>query len=806
MCILCVVQRWSRRVASMLPWLVVPLLALWILSQLLPPNLRFEITSPRLACVLVLLVTLFWYEVLMPKLSIWRARRSARLRERRRTQAIELQKLRRTATRRCRNCQTPYRDQTPGGGGKFMCSYCGHVSRRPVLDLPGWPDWSVECGGSGDGRCLTEKSYSGAHRAVYSVVFSVGFCVGWVVAKVFRVGQRDGGLDGEGKGLSSRRGENGGSFQESRMEKARRKAEEKRQARMERELLEEEERKQREEMAKLVEERRKLRDEMLEAERGHSKGCLNQDTSRKETERRNRERRRVEKDKGSSRSNSDGEDPKRRLMSGEGEKKREFDKKGEMERHRVLVESVRSQAESKSRYLDRVKGTFLSSSRGFNGPAFFGRNAQCAAAAKANKPATGFVNHGRKRDPHSSGSATATVNGDTRPAGTDLQPRIPAPKKGWHQLFTHSSAVSPDPDTNTTNFVNHNGHLEAMSATDCTVLPYDNGFNFGGPLPLSAYCSPNGSSNGKLFSHVGDESTFNPFKEPSQSSPLEDSELFEDPCYVPDPVLLPGHVSESLDKFPLYLGNGFVQDKMVEGPHILKKVAALPELNKPSPIESPLSKLRVSEEKQGSNTPAPQKSHSSNLNESSNAQTWQMWGTPLSQDGLGLAGQSSSWFSPLMQNREAVIHPLAQGPLIPQIGKDNPSLPSICTQKVCGDNHQDCRTFSPIGPCLKGNDQWVHNSPFQSPLLAEGESHFLPLDLIDNIARNEVTSGSPKSNSSAFTYPVEVLPANGWSMEEWVFRSMKEGENSTIPVRPPNIGGLFSTSPDVQSVWSYNYQ
>ncbi|KAI9122982.1 hypothetical protein K1719_005871 [Acacia pycnantha] len=28
----------------------------------------------------------------------------------------------------------PYRDQNPGGV-RFMCSYCGHISKRPVLDL-----------------------------------------------------------------------------------------------------------------------------------------------------------------------------------------------------------------------------------------------------------------------------------------------------------------------------------------------------------------------------------------------------------------------------------------------------------------------------------------------------------------------------------------------------------------------------------------------------------------------------------------------------------------------------------------------
>ncbi|GLT55758.1 hypothetical protein SLA2020_288510 [Shorea laevis] len=88
MCLLCVIQKWSRRVATMLPWLVIPLIGLWVaLSQLLPPAFRFDITSTRLACVFVLLVTLFWYEVLMPQLSARRVTRNARLREKKRSEA-----------------------------------------------------------------------------------------------------------------------------------------------------------------------------------------------------------------------------------------------------------------------------------------------------------------------------------------------------------------------------------------------------------------------------------------------------------------------------------------------------------------------------------------------------------------------------------------------------------------------------------------------------------------------------------------------------------------------------------------------
>jgi len=86
----------------MMPWLVIPLIILWALSQMLPPGFRFE--------------------------------RRDLLRERRRIAALEAAKWRKEATHRCRNCLTAYKDQNPAGG-RFMCTYCGHVSRRPVLDI-----------------------------------------------------------------------------------------------------------------------------------------------------------------------------------------------------------------------------------------------------------------------------------------------------------------------------------------------------------------------------------------------------------------------------------------------------------------------------------------------------------------------------------------------------------------------------------------------------------------------------------------------------------------------------------------------
>ncbi|CAK9216997.1 unnamed protein product [Sphagnum troendelagicum] len=269
MCILCVASRWSRRIVTMLPWLIIPLIILWALSQLLPPNFRFEVTSPRLACVGVLLVSLGWYELAMPRLSQWRARRSAFLRERRRIEAQEAAKWRKEATRRCRNCWSAYRDQTPVGG-KFMCTYCGHVSRRPVLDVPsgthvaGIPAHLAQAGAV---HSAATGMFSSLLFSLFRVVSVVFVSLRWLWQKVWRDERvQEDPLSGSGRG-SQRRGEDASGKEGSRGEKARRKAEEKRQARMEREQLEAEERRQREEVARLVEERRRLRDEKMEAER-----------------------------------------------------------------------------------------------------------------------------------------------------------------------------------------------------------------------------------------------------------------------------------------------------------------------------------------------------------------------------------------------------------------------------------------------------------------------------------------------------------------------------------------------------------
>ncbi|PKA51865.1 hypothetical protein AXF42_Ash008094 [Apostasia shenzhenica] len=820
MCILCVVQRWSRRVATMLPWLVIPLIILWALSQLLPPALRFEITSPRLACVLVLLATLFWYEILMPHLSSWRARRAARLRERRRTEALELQKLRKTATRRCRNCHMPYRDQNPGGG-RFMCSYCGHISKRPALDIPGptaspgiisdfvgkngWlcdPESNANWTGpipkywvGGDHLCSTERSYSGVMVYTCKLLSCFFVSVRWLCGKLFRFSSsgEDSSSDSDHRGLSSSTGENGGNFQESRGEKARRKAEEKRQARLEKEMLEEEERKQREEVARLVEERRKLRDEKLAAETERLKGSdLDGDKDRRrEMERRRRDRRK-DKDKASSKSNSDGEELEKRI-SRESERKREFEKKGENERRdsqKAVGENYKSHASdgisgskvtvTKPRYFDRMKGTFLSSSSGFGGSSFFGRRAQnSAAATKFVKPTAGFMDQGQnipnRRDAlpvaHVVGkSATSsdkvTETNLSRPATTDVQPKTTALKKSWHQLFSRSSAISPFPDANSVSNVDQTGNSGAQGShvsnqNFLPEYPVGNQNNFGQSLPFLFYPSTSSPFNSGPISHIVTESAFPPLKEPPKNSVSEDAELFEDPCYVPDPISLLGPVSESLDNFPLDL-DAEVSASKREGSPVLKNVSTFADGNKLSPIESPLSKSTSIEEQHTSSDQlfTPRSDVSGNIQEQS---SWQMWGSPLAQDGLGLIGCPSSWFSPLVPNNsqpQDAIPSLSQKP-IAHISSNNHTLSGISAQHSTAGNHQNGGTYSHLGPSLKDNGIWVQNSPFQSPFSVDRENHLLPLDLMDNITQSDDTYSRPNKSTAVNSF--ETLPANSWS-------------------------------------------
>ncbi|XP_044473440.1 stress response protein nst1-like [Mangifera indica] len=892
MCILCVIQKWSRRVATMLPWLVIPLIGLWALSQILPPAFRFEITSPRLACVFVLLITLFWYEILMPQLSAWRVRRNARMRERKRFEAIELHKLRKTATRRCRNCLTAYRDQNPGGG-RFMCSCCGHISKRPVLDLPlpagglgisnsgvikelvgkhgkilngkGWSEngwmcrqdwlengnwvsgsiagksnyWQKNGSGifGGDENCLAEKSYSGAVIFTCKLLTSFFVSIRWLLRKIFRISSsgEDSSSDGDHSRMMAEKGENGSNYHKSRGEKARRKAEEKRQARLEKELLEEEERKQREEVARLVEERRRLRDEKMEAEKEHGKTSpsVKEKDSKREAERKRQERRK-ERDKGSSKSNSDAEELDKRAGK-ENERKRDFDKKSDNDRRehqKIGADIVKShgmetlnggktsasnhtQGNAGTRYLDRMKGTFLSSSRAFSGGGFFGNGANNpVTTAKENKSVSSDHLHtsAHKRDFYPSDHTGKLIHGDdksiNRPVLAEPQPRTTT-KKSWQQLFTRSSLVPATSNTNVISRPNPKLPTEVQSpplpAQSSAMQTFDNPINFGLPSPfiLSAY--PSGSTSTSLgFSpaiepilpHVGDG--------PHEFMP-EETELFEDPCYVPDPISLLGPVSESLDNFQLDLGPGFAKDIGSERSHTLKNASSAFEVSKPAPIESPLSRLRVADEKHNNSNWFPSTSKVQDVHtypvDDTNANgkgTWQMWNSsPLGQDGLGLVGGPPSWILPPELNRsnkEDFVHPASLKTVVSPFTTEDPVLSGTQSPKVFLGSSQNGGAFSPVTGS-NDHDPWLQNAFF--PPLSVNDH--LSLTAQEDSTQNEMIYGS--LSGSATNHSFDQSPANCWPKEDWTMQTSGETVGKPLVSRP-HFGGIFPNT-GVQSLWSF---
>lgn len=258
------------------------------------------------------------------------------------------------------------------------------------------------------------------------------------MGKIFRLAS-SGDSEADGQRLT-KRGENGGKAEESRVEKAKRKAEEKRLARLEREILEEEERKQREEMAKLVEERRKLRDEKAEAEE-RSKGAtpVGEKDVRREADKRRLDRRKKE-DKGSSKSNSDCEDMDRRLAR-EGDRKRDLDRKGDPEKrdgykpHHFEANNQSSKVvDNKAKYFGRMAGGFLSSSRGFGGGSFFSRSAQ-APASQGNKVS-------RPVGPAPASDPNNAVKRDFQPAATQAAPKSATPGETRNSWTNFNRPVS----------------------------------------------------------------------------------------------------------------------------------------------------------------------------------------------------------------------------------------------------------------------------------------------------------------------------------------------------------------------------
>lgn len=201
---------------------------------------------------------------------------------------------------------------------------------------------------------------------------------------------------------------------------------------------------------------------------------------------------------------------------------------------------------------------------------------------------------------------------------------------------------------------------------------------------------------------------FRPVKDTVPPSPVvEEQEQFEDPSFDPDAIALLGPVSESLDNLPLDLGTGFISSETGK-------------ISKPSPIQSPLSRSRVSDDNH--------KPFSSAVQDSGSNETgaWQLWGAPLTQNALGSVGGSKSGFGP----------------------KEETST----TAGVIGDVHSP-RHLGGMRPTLPVPVQPVH-IPMSAPApVPNGESLFLPHSMMGRFG----AAVSDTVNHS------ELLPTHHWS-------------------------------------------
>ncbi|GAB4856263.1 hypothetical protein Ancab_014190 [Ancistrocladus abbreviatus] len=683
------------------------------------------------------------------------------------------------------------------------------------------------------------------HAYIYPRKWLMSFLksIRWLSRKLFIVSlsREDGMSEAEHRAMLAKRVENSGVCHESRGEKARRKAEEKRQARLEKELLEQEERKQREEVARLVEERRRLRDEILEAE-NRAKGLSSlRDRDKKEAEKKRQEKRKEkDKDKGSSKSNSDAEELEKKGMK-ENEHKRDTDKRNETEKRESqkpgmdnvkgqIIEAGQgvksnsaniSRVNAHTRYLDRMRGTFLSSSRALTGGSFFGKVSHTPLPVlkeKSNSSIDHFQVSANRRElcPPERVPPKVAASGDDKNINRPVfaEPRQKTAPKSWHHLFTKSPPVPAPSNANVISRPSAKSKAEVNNSQLPHQLPsattYDNPINFGFPSPFNLPTYSNGSianmsglspPRDPMFPHAGDM---------SHDLLPEEPELFEDPCYVPDPVSLLGPVSESLDNFQLDLGTGFIPKELDKHCNLMN-VSASPETIRPSPIESPILQLRVSDERQNSSNslPASPNFHDmhlfpgSDLNSSNETGTWQMWTTsPLGQDGLGLIGGPASWTQSLGHSRsseEEILQPSYQKTMASLFTKNDPvASGNYSPQKIFLGNCQNGGAFASAIPGPNDHDPWVQKPLF--PPVSGGENHF-PINHPVEDTHTHVVCGS--RSRSAASNSIDLPPTSCWETKnEWAMQSSGDEGVGDPSVMKHLVGGLFSTA-DVRSLWSF---
>lgn len=347
------------------------------------------------------------------------------------------------------------------------------------------------------------------------------------------------------------------------------------------------------------------------------------------------------------------------------------------------------------------------------------------------------------------------------------QPSSTAPKKSWQQLFTRSTSVTPSSNVNVISRPNSKFQAEVqspqLSGQPSSVQSFDNPINFGLPSPFTLSTYPNGSTSSTLGFSPAIEPMFPRVGEGTHELIPEEPELFEDPCYIPDPVSLLGPVSESLNNFQLDLGTSFGDDTGLERPRTLKSLSASSEVNRPSPIESPMSREKHNNSSRYPTTPKAQDMHNSSVDDVNTNETlpWQMWNTcPLGQDGLGLVGGPASWFLPAELNRPSkddFVHPSSQKTMASLFTKEEQVLSATHSPQNLFLGNGQTRTFSPVTGS-SDPDPWLQKAFF--PPLSAGENHFALKPQEEN-AHNEMVYGSP--SRSATNHPFEVSSGNCWT-------------------------------------------
>lgn len=439
---------------------------------------------------------------------------------------------------------------------------------------------------------------------------------------------------------------------------------------------------------------------------------------------------------------------------------------------------------------------------------FFGKsNASNIPREQKSNTTIDTVHNASRRELSQSDRITGKLNpsGDdrsmNRPVLIEPQP-FTTPKKSWQQLFTRSSTVSPaSSNVISRPSVKPQSEILSPSCQTPATQSFDNPISFGLPSPFTLTSFPCGSTSCSTTIPLSPRAIHPRIGDGTSQLLAEEFENFEDPCYVPDPVSLLGPVCESLDDFQLEVDLGFVSDTGLDSPCVVKNVNASSEVTRPSPIESPISRMRVPEERHAGsflfpNTPNAQDMHTVPMNVSNGANnvgTWQMWNSsPLGQAGLSLIGSPTNWCLSTDLNTSNVTPTPPR--TMASLFKNDEQLHSIChpPHTVYTGSCQNGGTQSTILP--GSAESRYPKAPFGT--YAGGESQFSLKS--EDAAQSEITYGSP--NATATNHPFVSSPPN-WAKKDWTSQRPDEAFGNS-PMASASVGGLYST-PNVQSFWSF---